>query len=68
MKYTEDAYTLCPFYHKESKNSIICEGIDTDTTNIIRFGIDKKYYKNRYCRSRYEDCKLQKILMSKYTD
>ncbi len=66
MKYIEDAYTPCPFYHKETYNSIICEGVIENTSSISRFDSDKEWYKKRYCRCFYKSCRLYKALMKKY--
>lgn len=68
MKYNEDPYVQCPFYHKENHNSIICEGICDDSTNSIRFGKGKQSFKERFCHRYYKNCGLHKLLMTKYSD
>ena len=67
-KYTEDAYTTCPFYHKEAGARLICEGIADGSSNVTVFGntLLKARHQSRYCRSDYGSCALCKALMSKY--
>lgn len=67
-RYTEDAYTGCPFYLKESANRLICEGIPEGSVNVTIFGasVGKARYKERFCRSNYNSCALCSALMDKY--
>lgn len=68
MKYVEDAYAQCPFYMKETRTRLVCEGIPTDSNNTTLFksSIVMARHKERYCRSSYGDCPLCKALMDKY--
>ena len=66
MKYVEDAFVNCPFYHKENANSIYCEGLVENSTNITYLGAGKKRHKEIYCRENYYKCPLHKTLMGKY--
>lgn len=68
QRYTEDVYTECPFYMKETKNRLICEGIPENSSTSTVFGsiISKAKYQDRYCRKNYNACGLCKALMDKY--
>ncbi len=68
IKYTEDAYTTCPFYLKEASTRLVCEGIPEGSSNVTVFGnsLLKARHQSRYCRSDYSSCALCKALMSKY--
>ena len=66
MKFVEDAYCKCPFYSKESNCSIVCEGLYSGTNNRITFNESKVDFKERFCRNKYNDCRLYKALMLKY--
>ena len=66
MKYNEDGYVLCPFYRKETKCSIYCEGIIDYSTNIVYLGNEKKRHKEEYCKLYYYKCPLHNSLIRKY--
>lgn len=68
MKYSEDPYVNCPFYAKESKNSLICEGLYDNTGNITTFRTAqyKRLHKDKYCRNGYGECILCRMLLDKY--
>ena len=61
-KYREDAYTLCPFYHKESAERLICEGVcdGASTMTLFPSSIIKARYQNRYCMLKYYDTEYDK--------
>ncbi len=67
-KYIEDAYTTCPFYHKEVGARLVCEGISDGASTVTVFGntLLKARHQSRYCRKDYGSCALCKALMSKY--
>ena len=68
MRYVEDVYSQCPFYSKESVNTIVCEGLYSGTSTRITFLNSKFAFKQRFCRNNYEKCRLYKCLMEKYND
>lgn len=68
MKYTEDPYIQCPFYHKEAYNTIVCEGLYDKCYNRISFLSGMGSFKHRYCHSNYKECRLYRSLMEKYPD
>ncbi len=68
MRYTEDAFTLCPFYVRDSSRVLICEGIAEGCSNTTTFRspVSKARYQERFCRNNYGSCELCKALMNKY--
>ncbi|MBE6685699.1 MAG: hypothetical protein E7591_00515 [Ruminococcaceae bacterium] len=68
MKYTEDAYSECPFYIKESDCSIVCEGLYNGTKNHTVFCEDKAEFKDRFCKNKYRSCRLYRALALKHYD
>lgn len=55
---------ICPHYKSEEKHMIYCRGIQKDTSTHIAFAFpaDKLAYKEKFCESRYKECKILKML------
>jgi hypothetical protein len=55
-----DSTIKCPFYSKEEKQKIFCEGVQDRTT--IQLAFDSKdelrTYKDQYCKRCYNQCLL----------
>ena len=58
--------TLCPFYRREDKNAIKCEGIMDDSFISQYFckSKDKQIHKDVFCNHRYGNCEIYRMLMS----
>ena len=58
----------CPFYKKDNKTKIICEGVINDTcTQPFKSTKKKEIYKNNYCCTfHYKECPYFKLLDRKY--
>lgn len=54
----------CPFYHREERQLLKCEGPIIGTTTHLVFGNkeDKDLYKRLYCNKKYCDCLINKML------
>lgn len=63
-----DAYVVCPFYKRNESQMIICEGVKKGTTVHLAFSdsTELKSYKKEYCKCRYQDCLITKMLNRKY--
>ena len=66
MQYTS-VDVKCPFYFKDTRNTIKCEGIITSTC-INTFGTakTKKDHYEEKCCNKYRGCKLYRVLEQKY--
>ena len=55
---------VCPYYKSEEKQIIYCKGFKPDTALHIAFAYpaDKVEFKEQYCESKYESCKIAKTL------
>lgn len=61
-------YVLCPFYRKEEKNKICCEGIEKDTSlNLIFLSVERrKDFEKRFCCADYRRCYISEMLSKKW--
>lgn len=70
--FSSSARTICPFYIKEAKKSITCEGITDSVTSVTRFGSyeEKRSYQHQNCeRNDYAACcELAAALCRKYEE
>lgn len=61
----------CPFYKNDDGKSIVrCEGVE-GSLNTTLFFRRKKHYQDlisKKCVDNYEDCKVYKMLMTKYEE
>ena len=55
---------VCPFYKKEDKQVIYCEGVTANSSVHLAFGIAEecKEYKQTRCRGNYKQCYLYRML------
>lgn len=64
----EDTYIQCPYYRRDGKQSVHCEGVEHGCG--LRLGFGQKgnlyAYKDRFCRSQWQDCMVAKMLNRKY--
>ena len=70
--YSGGAKAFCPFYLKESKKSITCEGLIDGVDSLMRFRDEtaKKNYQENHCNSEryYLRCRHAKALHEKYEE
>lgn len=67
---SNEASIQCPFYKTITTKNINCEGV-TETCNLSLMFIsseEKELYRRLYCERQYKDCKVCKMLESKYDD
>lgn len=62
----ESSAALCPYYQGERGDTIYCEGIAPDTTIALALGKDAKEYKRAFCRRCWNECRVAKMLETKY--
>lgn len=57
---------LCPFYQRETRESICCSGISDGNTVRISYANmnNKNEHKKSYCERRYQMCPLYQMLRS----
>ena len=57
----------CPFYKSETRNTVKCEGIISETcsNNFSTSKIRRKHYKEKCCNN-YKQCKIYRVLELKY--
>ena len=57
----------CPFYKDETGRTIRCEGyISGSCSNSFDGQLQKKEYRDKYCKGNYESCGHYKTVMQKY--
>lgn len=70
--HTGSARAICPFYVKEARLSITCEGLSEGTVCMTRFATteEKTQYQAMNCEMyNYENCcRLAAALMTKYQE
>lgn len=61
-------YVRCPFYHREEKQKIFCEGVGEGTFLHLAFGssTDKKQYEKCYCKGKYRQCPIADMQERRY--
>lgn len=59
---------LCPFYLREEKQKVLCEGVEDGMGTHLTFETPewKRLYKDRYCCNNYKTCRVYKMLEEKY--
>jgi len=70
MKHYVSSGAKCPFYTCEESTRIMCEGIQTNSTVHIVFGMvnQRQKYSREYCQGDYKRCIQYQGLMRKYDD
>ena len=62
-----DKSVRCPFYRKETKNSLKCDGLISNTCNHnFETAIQKKKHKSNYCTWDYFNCHYYKQINIKH--
>lgn len=70
--YTYGSKTICPFYLKEARKSITCEGLTEGTTNMTRFASEEEKHSfqaancEMYNFGRF--CPMAAAIMRKYKE
>lgn len=64
----EDEHVLCPYYKRDTQQSIHCEGVQPGSGLRLGFKSQKKLklYKQRLCRREWAQCMIAKMLNRKY--
>ena len=67
-KHYQDKYVQCPFYHQEKTNTMMCEGVNDESSIQITFATadNKKDYKQECCCGKWRECRVAKMLLGKY--
>ena len=60
----------CPFFKTCSEYDIACEGVVPDSTLKLRFESkgSRSMYKVTYCDSKYQECRICRMLEKKYEE
>lgn len=61
-------YAKCPYYRREERQKILCEGVQDGTSIHLVFGSvpSMKGYTKCFCKGDYNRCLLAKMLNGKY--
>lgn len=63
-----DVDIKCPYYHVSDVREIVCEGLQKNTLNVLRFG-RKEYcreYMREFCTKDYKQCEICRAASHKY--
>ena len=64
----EDTYIACPYYRRDGRQSVHCEGVEAGCG--LRLGFSKRCdllaYKNRFCRKAWVGCPVADMLTRRY--
>lgn len=65
--YREDVFVLCPYYKKEVRKNLICEGVvGISTTSYFPSIKELENYKNDFCRCKcYAGCLLYQAIQER---
>ena len=68
MRSKVSIYVKCPYYHREEKQKIFCEGVQKGTSIHLAFDSNAKLkgYKDCYCKKDYNKCLLAQMLNRKW--
>lgn len=74
MKTYDDSWVLCPFFIKSDCGFIQCEGIENASAVKLMFNSEdggaikeeKRLYCDRFCKSKFSECPLFKLIERKY--
>lgn len=64
----EDEHVQCPYYRKDEKQSVHCEGVQDGCSLHLGFASRQQHkrYKERFCRKDWLSCMIAKMLNLKY--
>lgn len=70
MRYNESPDAKCPFYRKEDRYKVFCEGVDGTSSINLNFPHTKEFeaYKEEHCYNNYCNCLIYNMLYDKYKD
>lgn len=59
-------YVRCPFYRREARNVVKCEGIVDNSRLAMEFSsnIQKAEWKEMMCNEGYTECPLYKVIIA----
>jgi hypothetical protein len=68
MSEFKSKFVKCPFYldRQGDTHRIKCEGVKKGTSTQLTFVGKKENYLNKYCCEDYFNCKIYKMLCTKY--
>lgn len=64
----ENVFVICPFYKRESKHMIYCEGVDENSAIHVAFRTpaECRAYEKEFCRKYWGKCMIADALWRKY--
>lgn len=64
----ENRYAMCPFYHKDERQRVMCEGIFPGTSihNVFSSEPKKNVYMKTVCCRDYKKCPIATMLYEKW--
>lgn len=69
MRLGSNQAPACPFFRRDTDNSIECEGIIEDSTvTLVASGDGIKQQEKLFCCSEFENCELYTAIAQKYPD
>ena len=68
MKSQCSVYVKCPYYRREEKQKIFCEGVSQGTSIHLAFGSpqQRKQYETIYCKGDWSRCLLAQMQNRKW--
>lgn len=68
MKSKVSVYVKCPYYRREEKQKIFCEGVKDGTSIHLAFdsGAKLKEYEKRFCKGCWGECILAQMQNRRY--
>lgn len=64
----EDTYAACPYYKRDDKQMICCEGVEPGTVIRLAFSsaVRRREYKNQFCRGCWGQCRVAQMQNQRY--
>ena len=66
----ESYLAQCPFYHRDKNETLVCEGVEEDSTiNLVMSNKEKrKGYQSEYCNANWQNCLIARVLLAKWEE
>lgn len=61
-------WVTCPFYKRNDRERILCEGAIGDAPLYVHFGGGAGAHINSFCLDNWKNCPVARMLWSKYED
>ena len=64
----EDEYVQCPYYRKDTPQTVNCEGVVDGSGVRLGFSTLQQFrdYKAAFCRQCWQNCRIAQMLNNKY--